>query len=238
MKVRIKFAKEGVMKFIGHLDIMRYFQKAMRRGNIDIAFTEGFSPHMIMSFAAPLGVGLTSTGEYLDIEVNTEISSADAIRQLNACMVEGMSILSFRRIPEEKASKAMSLVAAADYLVNFREENDPGQDYKSRLQEFYNRESITVVKKTKKSEKEVDIKPMIYALELRDEGIFMQLATGSVNNLKPELVMEAFSRYLGMEPEPFGLMVHRLEVYADLGNEKKRRLVSLEDLGEDIPDRA
>ena len=238
MKVRIKFAKEGVMKFIGHLDIMRYFQKAMRRGNIDIAFTEGFIPHMIMSFAAPLGVGLTSTGEYLDIEVNTEISSKDAIEQLNACMVEGMSILSFRRIPEEKASKAMSLVAAADYLVNFREEKDWGQYCKSRLKEFYNRESITIVKKTKKSEKEVDIKPMIYGLELRDDGIFMQLATGSVNNLKPELVMEAFAQYLGMEAEPFGLLVHRLEVYADLGNEKKRRLVSLEDLGEDIPDRA
>lgn len=238
MKVRIKFAKEGVMKFIGHLDIMRYFQKAMRRGNIDIAFTEGFSPHMIMSFAAPLGVGLTSTGEYLDIEVNTEISSKDAIEQLNACMVEGMSILSFRRIPEEKASKAMSLVAAADYLVNFREEKDWGQDCKSRLKEFYNRESITIVKKTKKSEKEVDIKPMIYGLELRDDGIFMRLATGSVNNLKPELVMEAFAQYLGVEAEPFGLLVHRLEVYADLGNEKKRRLVSLEDLGEDIPDRA
>lgn len=235
MKVRIKFAKEGAMKFIGHLDIMRYFQKAMRRGNIDIAFTEGFSPHMIMSFAAPLGVGLTSTGEYLDIEVQTEISSKDAIEQLNACMVEGMKVLSFRRIPQEKASKAMSLVAAADYLVNFREGKEPDLEYKSRLVEFYDRETITIIKKTKKSEKEVDIKPMIYALELREDGIYMQLATGSVNNLKPELVMEAFAQYLGMEMEPFSLLVHRLEVYADLGNEKKRSLVSLEDLGEDIP---
>ena len=51
------------MKFIGHLDIMRYFQKAIRRAEIPIAFTSGFSPHMIMSFANPLGVGLTSDGE-------------------------------------------------------------------------------------------------------------------------------------------------------------------------------
>ena len=55
------------MKFIGHLDVMRYFQKAMRRADIPIAFTKGFSPHMIMSFANPLGVGLTSDGEYFDI---------------------------------------------------------------------------------------------------------------------------------------------------------------------------
>lgn len=56
------------MKFIGHLDTMRYFQKAMRRADIDIAYSTGFSPHQIMSFAAPLGVGITSDGEYLDIE--------------------------------------------------------------------------------------------------------------------------------------------------------------------------
>ena len=63
IKIRIKFRKYGVMRFIGHLDIMRYFQKAIRRANIPIAFSGGFSPHMIMSFAAPLGVGVTSAGE-------------------------------------------------------------------------------------------------------------------------------------------------------------------------------
>ena len=52
MKVRIKFAKYGVMKYIGHLDIMRYFQKSMRRAKVDIAYTSGFSPHQIMSFAS------------------------------------------------------------------------------------------------------------------------------------------------------------------------------------------
>lgn len=62
LKVRIKFRKQGNMKFIGHLDIMRYFQKVMRRADVDIRYSEGFSPHQIMSFAAPLGVGLTSNG--------------------------------------------------------------------------------------------------------------------------------------------------------------------------------
>ena len=66
MKVRIKFTKEGPMKFVGHLDTMRYFQKAIRRAELPIAFSGGYSPHMIMSFAAPLAVGVTSTGEYLE----------------------------------------------------------------------------------------------------------------------------------------------------------------------------
>ena len=67
MRVRIKFSKHGAVKFIGHLDTMRYFQKAIRRSEIDIAYSGGFSPHQIMSFAAPLGVGQTSNGEYMDI---------------------------------------------------------------------------------------------------------------------------------------------------------------------------
>ena len=71
MKVRMRFSKSGTMKFIGHLDIMRYFQKAFRRSGIDIAYSGGFSPHQIMSFAAPLGVGLESDGEYLDVELNS-----------------------------------------------------------------------------------------------------------------------------------------------------------------------
>ena len=69
MKIRIRFAKQGMMKFVGHLDMVRYFQKVMRRANVDIVYSEGFSPHPKMSFAAPLGVGIISRGEYFDIEV-------------------------------------------------------------------------------------------------------------------------------------------------------------------------
>ena len=65
MKIRVKFKKWGCMKFIGHLDMMRYFQKAVRRADIDIRYSEGYSAHQIMSFAAPLGVGITSDGEYI-----------------------------------------------------------------------------------------------------------------------------------------------------------------------------
>ena len=82
MKARIKFRKYGVMRFIGHLDVMRYFQKAMRRADIPIAFTSGYSPHMIMSFAAPLGVGVTSTAEYFDMEINMPISGKEAVKDI------------------------------------------------------------------------------------------------------------------------------------------------------------
>lgn len=88
MKVRVKFRKYGPVRFIGHLDVMRFFQKAIRRADLDIAYTAGYSPHQIMSFASPLGVGLESNGEYMDIELNTVSTSQDMIDRLNHASVE------------------------------------------------------------------------------------------------------------------------------------------------------
>ena len=116
LNIRIKFQKSGAMKFIGHLDMMRYFQKAIRRAGIDITYTGGYSPHQVMSFAAPLGVGITSDGEYFDIEVTSTKSSQESLEALNQVMVEGISILEYRRLPD-MAKTSMSLVAAADYLI-------------------------------------------------------------------------------------------------------------------------
>lgn len=234
MKARIKFRKNGVMKFIGHLDIMRYFQKAIRRAEIPIAFTSGYSPHMIMSFANPLGVGLTSDGEYFDIELTESIASKEAFRRLNEQMVDGMEIVSFVQIPDDKKSKGMSIVAGADYLSSVKNGSLP-EDLAEKLEAFYAQNEICVVKKTKKSEKEVDIRPMIYKLECRDGKIYMRVAAGSVQNLKPELVTEAFVRYLGIDAEEVTFTHHRLETFAESeGTEGKMILVPLDALGTEI----
>lgn len=234
MKVRIKFAKQGAMKFIGHLDIMRYFQKALRRCGLDVAFTEGFSPHMVMSFAQPLGVGLTSVGEYMDIELKTPVSSEEGVRRLNAVMAEGMEVLSMRQIQEGKMGKAMSLVAAADYIVEFRDSQPLPDDWKEKLDGFLTQEKILVIKQSKKKDTEVDIRPHLYRMEVQGDGIFLQLAAGSAVNIRPELVLDAFAAYAGIELQPFSLLVERKELYADKGTEGNRRLISLEELGEPI----
>ncbi len=230
LKIRIKFAKNGSMKFIGHLDIMRYFQKVMRRAEVDIAYSEGFSPHQIMSFAAPLGVGLTSRGEYLDIEVHSTDSSVEMLKRINDTMVEGMEVLSYRLLPDS-SKNAMSLVAGADYVVKFRDGYEPDIDIIEKFNEFIKQSSIEILKKTKKSEMLVDIRPMIYKAYIDDDNtFFMKLATGSANNLKPELVMQAFSDYADFELKEFSLIVERLEIYGM----SEDKLIPLEDFGEDI----
>lgn len=238
MKVRIKFSKYGPVKFIGHLDVMRYFQKAIRRADIDIAYSGGFSPHQIMSFAAPLSVGHTSEGEYFDIEVHSFTSEEDFKERLQAVMVEGIDILKVQLLPEGEGN-AMASVEAAAYLITFRPGTVLPDNWQEKLNAFYAQQSIPVIKQTKKGEKEINLKESIYALEIRKvsqenacggiacDGIYMFLNASSGGNIKPAFVLDCFFDALGYQLPEFAFMVHRMETYKDVGTEGERKLVPL-----------
>ena len=233
MKIRIKWTKRGILKFIGHLDVQRYFHKAMMRAELPISFSKGMSPHQIMSFAAPLGIGMTSQAEYVDASFDWSYSSEEMMRRLNAVMNEGIEILEFRRI-DEKEKNCMAVTAAADYLVTFREGYYLKDAFLKRCEPFFFQEEINVRKKTKRSEKVVDIAPMILEIhQMGEEGIFLKLVTGSAQNLKPHTVMEAFCNYLGYDYDPVGFMYHRLETYL----ERDGKLMPLGAVGEDLLER-
>lgn len=237
MKIRIKFAKEGTMKFIGHLDIMRYFQKVMRRADVDIRYSEGFSRTRFSSFAAPLGVGLESRGEYVDIEVLSTDSSKEMLRRINENMVEGMEALSYKALPDD-AGNAMSLVAAADYEVRFREGYEPADpdSFFDGIKTFLDQEEIVIVKKTKKGEREVNIRPQIYRMETRpDHVIFLQDRDRKRGKPEAGCRPPALTQKAAARPwVEFALMVTRLEVYADKGTEESHQFVTLDSFGENI----
>lgn len=229
MKLRIKYAKTGYLKFIGHLDVMRYFQKAIRRAKLDVAYSQGFNPHQLITFAAPLGLGVTSEGEYFDGEFHSVTTTKDMMDRLNAVMAEGMEVLDIRLL-DEKAKTAMAVVEASDYLVSVRDGyyEDSLERIFSEFDAFLAQDTIEILKKTKKSESVTDIKPMILKAEVREQQFYLYLATGSAANLKPELVMEAYMQYLGIPAEQFGFTVHRIETY--LRNEEGN-LVPLTEAG-------
>lgn len=223
------------MIYIGHLDIMRYFQKALRRADVDLVYTQGFTPHPVLSFAAPLGVGITSCGEYADFEVNSTDSSKIMLERLNSVMVEGIKITDYRLLPDDTKS-AMSSVAAADYCLTFCSGYAPKdtESYISGLEKFLEQPSIVIEKETKKGTRTVDIKPLIFdhyfekqSRTCEGPALFMQVSTGSNDNLKPELVVKAY------DPNA-KLRMCRLETYTlrDDGS-----LMTLGEMGEIIPDR-
>ena len=137
----------------------------------------------------------------------------------------------------------MTIVAAADYKVTFPETFRHAEEirvlpesWKGKVESFMAQPEIVVLKKTKRSEKEVDIKPMIYKMAALDDGIYLYLATGSEQNLKPDLVAEAFLKFAGEDPEETPVHIHRIDVYAKNpdAEEGKTEFISLDGLGKDI----
>ena len=256
MRVRVKFAKYGPMKFIGHLELMRYLQSAVRRTEIPVKYDEGMHQRMVMSFAMPLGVGPTSSAEYMDIELETPITTDKAMRLLGEHMCEGLEILDFREVDGGKKMKAMTIVAAADYEVWFREGFEPDWDWKSALQEFCSRESIPWVKETKKGTREVDMRDWIYDMKIHEReasavslqdvtslddkfgiaktstSVYLRLCCSVGDNLKPEQLFGEMFRSYGHELPQFALQVHRLDLLTR--NEAGDGYVSLGDLGSRI----
>lgn len=212
MKVRIKFSKTGSMKFIGHLDMMRYFQKAIRRAKIDIAYSGGYSPHQIMSFAAPLGVGLTSMGEYFDIELRSVMDMQDIKERLNQVMAEGVSIMEVTAL-SDKAGNAMASVAAASYEITFREINVLPDDWTSQFVIFIQQPQIPYLKKTAKVTRMLDLKPLIYDRNVTETKVYLLVDASSSDNIKPAYVMEAFFDSIGLAVPDHFLHICRMETY-------------------------
>lgn len=209
MKLRIKFAKNGVMQYVGHLDLMRYFQKAIVRAKIPVAYSAGFNPHQIISFAAPLGLGLTSEAEYFDMELVEEADAKTVAESLNAQMVEGMEVISAHHL-SDNAKPSMSVVAACDYIISPKDENLDLNIFKN----WDAKSEYLMVKKTKKSENTIDIKPLIYSFEVCDKCIRTNVASGSASNLKPMEMMNVLANELvpGLTGDAF--TYHRTEIYA------------------------
>jgi radical SAM-linked protein len=194
---------------------MRYFQKAIRRANIDIKYSEGFSPHQLLSFAQPLSVGATSDGEYLDMTVNSMKSTQDIMDSLNSVMNEGITIKAVKELPERE-EKAMTTSYAAKYRIKFRENSQPSFDWITALMDYLAKDTLPAVKKTKSGEKEIDMKPMILDYTFEDDAFVVLLMMSSKVTLKPALLFEYFFKSLSQEFSTVWLDIHRIDIYTSV----------------------
>ena len=169
-------------------------------------YSEGFNPHQKMSFAQPLGVGITSTGEYLDADVVDGQDLTVIKENLDKACQGGFDILSVKELPQG-VPNAMSAVKYASYSAVFNENMLPD------INGFMAQESTN--KRTKSGIKEIDIKPLIYKCELNGNTLHFIVSAGSENNIKPDLLLENLMSFSGLQYSRDMIKITRRDLLGD-----------------------
>ncbi|MGO1651551.1 TIGR03936 family radical SAM-associated protein [Senegalia sp. (in: firmicutes)] len=220
LKLRIKFKKHLLMKYISHLDLMRLFQRAFRRASIPIEYSEGYNPKPKFSFATALALGTTSEAEYMDLELKEKINSNEFIEKMNNVLPQGIEILEANYTDDK--SSLMSLVKSSTYTIELELlENINENDVKDIIDNFIEKDEIYITKSKKKKgrtiKRDIDIRSNIYELSLVSfEGnkivLKTLLQTGSSGNLKPELLIDSLINE-GLMVNSSDYKIHRVELF-------------------------
>ncbi len=214
------------MKFISHLDLMRFFDRALRRCDLPIAYSIGFNPHPQMIFGLPLTVGVTSECEYADFEFSVPVSLDDFVERLSKQLPDGIRIVDAKIKYSKQNIMAIIDFASYNIIIGIEGMNSV-KLLREKLDEFLKQKEIIVEKENKKGKKLVDIRPMIHEVkaDLNEDtqgnvfNIYAYLSAGNTFNLRPELMIKALSENLGMDIKIKG--VHRNGLFAMKNGEAK-----------------
>lgn len=202
----LKYKRDERVKYISHLDFIRLFHRTVRRADVNFLYSQGFNPHPIMTVAMPLSVGVTSDCEYLKVGFTDELKMNEIKRRINEAFPPGFEVTEITKVSGKEMD--FSKITKAEYIVDIELTEDADID----IERFLSLPEIKVMKKSKSGIKESDIRPYIYDMEYlsKDKNVItlkMCLACGSVYNLKPDTVADAFSKYLDLKIE--FISVHR-----------------------------
>lgn len=199
MKMLVVFEKYPRIRHIGHLDLMRAMQRALRRSGLPVRFSQGFNPHLLLTFAAPLSVGMAGKREIMEVPLGADVTEEEFLAKLNAALPPELPCLS-ARIVDDKHPASMASLYAAEYEIVI----DSHDDALCRaIPSFLAQESIMALRRTKSGEKTVDIRPMIFSAEICGKNTLRcRLALSEKATCKPELLLDALCAHAGLAERP------------------------------------
>ena len=211
----VTFEKVGPARFLGHLDLQTLFHRALNRAKLPASHSQGFNPHLLVSFAQPLPLGMTSRVELLDIEMDETVEPEVLVSRLNASLPDGLACLSAVLMPLGAKSTA-SMVSGALYEMEFPFDETLRAGIDGAVQAVLASEAIVIEKKTKRGAAQADIRLDIDSLaDISSENrvaVSAVLATGSYRNLKPEFVARLLCERCGVSFSPFAMRYTRLRL--------------------------
>ncbi len=170
MRLCVVFTKGPEVRFVSHLDVQRLMQRAFRRAKLPLAFSQGFNPHPLVSFATALSVGMTSSGEYLDVTLTEDMPVDGFISAVSAVLPKGVSIVEAFDMGDSRKSLT-SAMRSACYTAKVRFDREQAPETIEKATAELLSGEIVVMKKTKGGIKPTDIRPWVYELKLdRAEG--------------------------------------------------------------------
>lgn len=217
IKYRLKFTKTGNMIFIGHLDFLKFFQRTVKRAGLPIAYSLGFNPHQLVTFAIPLSLGVSSVSEYVDIQLKENMEESEIKERLNSTMPLGIKILDVRKL-EEGEKTCAAAVAVGSYKVTLPERYD---NIEQAVDFILKSDEINVERVVKKKAKITNIRPLIYELSASGNVVNAVIATGSQGNLKIELLLEQLYKAMDREFIPYKIDIERNGLYKEESGEIK-----------------
>lgn len=189
MKIRAKFTKGAPVRFISHLDLARTVERGVRRAQIPVAYSQGFSPRAKMAFGSALAVGVTSSGEYMDLELAEDMAICDFLSVLNQCLPTGIEFTTAVEISPDTPT-LMSVIDRASYVLTGDVEHNAnlGQE----VQTLLSNEAIWVERFSKKGTRRLNIRPWIFSVGVAEDtetnSVSLLVQTGNHGNVRPEEV--------------------------------------------------
>jgi radical SAM-linked protein len=184
MRIRITFQKLGALRYTGHLDLHKLWERAARRAELPLAYSQGFHPQPKMNIAAALPLGFSSRCEVLDMRLEHDIQLDGLREKLQGTLPTGIQVTSVESV-DERAPTLQTQVASAEYEVSLAEAGF-GSDVKRKIESVLESESIIRTRRGK----EYDLRPLIEMLDLLDGKIHMQLAAREGATGRPEEVLD------------------------------------------------
>jgi radical SAM-linked protein len=193
-RLRLVFAKKAQIKYISHLDLAQAWERALRRANIPLAYSQGFNPRPKIQFASGLPLGATGSAEILDVVMTQPLEPPQAAAMIAPKLPPGIGLVSIEAVPT-KSPTLQILLHQAEYRVTV--ETDLAEaELRQRLDHLLAAPEIIHTRQRKQQPEQFDLRPWLHELRLESLGggdavLHMRLTTGQHGNLRPETVLEA-----------------------------------------------
>jgi radical SAM-linked protein len=180
-RLRLRFARSGVLRFLSHLEQIELLRRAIRRADLPVAYTAGFSPQIKMAFGPAVSVGYESRSEYVEIDFVQRIDATEIQRCFSGILPEGLELLSVKKIP--------LMFPSLDALLNVAEYSIQTIATEQQIDAFLAQNEIIVEKQKGNRVDRIDAKPLIRFLKKQGDHLLLQLRFGPKRNVKPEKLL-------------------------------------------------